>query len=73
MGAQDPQGEGMTKNRVTIKDVYDLVEGLRDEVREVYVTKGEFLPVKMIAYSIVGVASAAVLTALLAQVVVAGF
>ena len=73
MGAQDPQGEGMTKNRVTIKDVYNLVEGLRDEVREVYVTKGEFLPVKMIAYGIVGTASAAVLTALLAQVVVAGF
>lgn len=63
----------MGRTKVTLKDVYELVEGLRDEVRETYVTKGEFLPVKMIAYGIVGMASMAVLTALLARVVMAVF
>lgn len=58
-------------NKVTLKEVYDLVENLRNEVRETYVTKGEFGPVKAIAYGIVGTASMAILTALVARVVIA--
>ena len=58
-------------NKVTLENVYNLVENLRDEVRDVYVTKDEFLPVKMIAYGIVGTASTAILVALLARVVMA--
>jgi len=61
----------MSPKNVSLKDVYDLVEDLRDEVRETYVTKSEFLPVKAIAYGIVGATCMAVLTALLARVVMA--
>ena len=58
-------------NKVTLKTIYDAIEAFRDEVRETYVTKDEFLPVKMIAYGIVGTASSAILLALLAKVVIA--
>ena len=58
-------------NKVTLRDVYNEVGKLRDEFREIYVTKSEFAPVRSIAYGIVGAASIAVLTALLARVVVA--
>ena len=63
----------MTKKNVTIGDVYELLEKYREEMRELYVTKGEFLPVKMIAYSIVGIASTCVIGAVLAKVVNAYF
>lgn len=72
----------MTKTDVSLRDIYqetsknrnlflNAIHELRDEIRETYVTKGEFLPVKMIAYSIVGMASSAVLFALLTRVVIA--
>lgn len=62
----------MAKNKdVSLKDVYNLVEKLRKEVGATYVTKGEFLPVKAIAYGIVGTASMTILVALLARVVMA--
>ena len=63
----------MAKQKATIQDVYKLIEDFRDEVREIYVTKAEFLPVKMIAFGIVGAASAAVLTSVLARSVIASF
>jgi len=63
----------MTKQKATIQDVYKLLEDLRDEVREIYVTRAEFLPVKLIAFGIVGAASATVLTAVLAKTVIASF
>ncbi len=57
------------KNNVTIRDVYKLVETLRKEVKNTYVTRSEFLPVKAVAYGIVSIVSIAVATALLATVV----
>ena len=59
----------MPKTRVTIKDVYEAVSDLRDEVRDTYVTKSEFGPVRAIAFGIVGMASVTILGALLAKVV----
>jgi len=58
-------------DEVTLGDVWDLVDKLRKEVKATYVTKGEFMPVKAIAYGIVGTASMAILTALVARVVIA--
>jgi len=63
----------MTKNNVTIGDVYELLSKFREEVRQNYVTKGEFAPVRAIAYGIIGAASLAVLAALLGSVVIASF
>jgi len=59
----------MTNNKKTTADVYSLVEKLRAEVREIYVTKAEFGPVKAIVYGMVGVITTAVLVALVAKVV----
>ena len=58
-------------DKVTLKTIFDSVEGLRTEVRQTYVTKDEFRPVKSIAYGAVGMAAMAVLTALLTKVVIA--
>ncbi len=60
-------------SKVTLRDVYEQVENLRKEVRDGYVSKGEFLPVKAIAYGIIGMAATAVLAALLRTVVSAAF
>ena len=61
----------MVKQNITLTDVYQALNEFRDEVREIYVTKAEFLPVKMIAFGIIGAASTAVLMAVLAKVVMA--
>ena len=57
------------KEKVTIREVYHLIQEFRDEVRECYVTKPEFLPVKTIAFGMVGIIIVAVLTAILAGVI----
>lgn len=63
----------MAKSRVSIRDVYEQVGSLRDEIKEGYVSKSEFLPVKMIAYGVIGTAAAAVLAALFKGLVLATF
>ena len=63
----------MPNNKVTIRDVYEQVGNLRDEIKNNYVSKSEFLPVKTIAYGIIGMAATAVLAALLRTVVLATF
>ena len=56
-------------DKVTIREVYDLLHDFREEVRETYVTRNEFMPVKSIVYGMVGLALAGIFTALLASVV----
>ena len=55
--------------QVTLKTIYDAIQDLREEVKDTYVTKDAFIPVKMIAYGIVGTATMLVLRTLLATVV----
>lgn len=45
------------------------VEDLRNELEHNYVTKGEFAPVRSIAYTIVGTVGVAVLLGLLAVII----
>jgi hypothetical protein len=57
------------KSDVTIKDVYELIQDIREEVRQGYVRKEEFLPVKNILYGLVTLILTTVAVAILAQVV----
>lgn len=41
----------MATDRVTTKDVYNAIGDLRTEVRDIYVTKDDFNPVKKAVYS----------------------
>lgn len=59
----------MPDTKVTLKDIYESVEHLRQEIQENYVTKDEFVPVKAIAYGLIGTIGLTVLAAVLAQVV----
>ena len=59
----------MPNGKVTIRDVYDLINEFRDEIREDYVTKVEFNPVRAIAYGFVALLMTTVLGAIIAQVV----
>lgn len=57
------------ENTPTLKDVYDLIGQLRKEIKECYVTKDEFTPVKLIAYGLVSTILLGVLGAMMALVV----
>ena len=59
-------------NKVTIRDVYIQIENLRKEIKETYVTKGEFAPVRSIVYGMVTLIVTAFVIGLLAQIVKAG-
>lgn len=62
----------MTKNtKVTIRDVYEQIDKLRQDIEENYVSKAEFTPVKILVYGFVGLLMTAVVGALIAQVVIA--
>ena len=56
-------------NKVTIRDVYQQVEKLRNEIKETYVTKSEFTPVKTVVYGMVSLIITAVAAGLLAQII----
>jgi len=55
--------------QVTLKTIYDAIQDLRDEVKQTYVTKDEFTPVRMVAYGLVGTILTGVLIAILTTVV----
>jgi len=55
--------------QVTLKTIYDAIQDFRDEVRDTYVTKDEFTPVRLITYGIVGVVLMAVGGAIISIVV----
>lgn len=59
--------------KVTLKLLYDELKDFRSEMSGLYVTKQEFAPVRSVAYGMVGLILAGVLTAILAQVVKAAF
>lgn len=62
----------MTKNtKVTIRDVYEQIDKLRQDIEENYVSKVEFTPIKILVYGFVGLLLTAVVGALIAQVVIA--
>ena len=54
---------------ITLKTIYDAVQDLRGEVKDTYVTKDEFTPVKLITYGIVGIVLMAVGGAIISIVV----
>ena len=55
--------------QVTLKTIYDAIQDLRDEVKQTYVTKDEFTPVRMVAYGLVGTILTGVVIAVLATVI----
>jgi len=55
--------------QVTLKTIYDAIQELREEVKQTYVTKDEFTPVRMVAYGLVGTIVTGVLIAILTTVV----
>ena len=59
----------MASQEVTIRDVYDLINELREDIRETYVTKAEFTPVKACVYGFVALLMTTVIGAIIAQVV----
>lgn len=60
----------MADKEVSLKDVYDLVEGMRKENRELYVYRSEFNPVRTVTYGLVGMILFAVFGAILTMVIV---
>jgi hypothetical protein len=54
---------------VSLRDIYDAIKEFREEVRETYVTKDEFVPVKMIAFGLVGTIVTLVLGAILTGII----
>ena len=61
----------MTNNKVTLKDVYQLIKELREDIEDHYVSQSEFRPVKAVVYGMVGLILSGVAVALVAQVIVA--
>lgn len=55
---------------ISNKDIYDAIQGLREEVQNNYVTKDAFDPVKRLVYGVVAVMLTAVIVSLLGMVVV---
>ena len=41
----------MANGRITVKDVYELIEDFRKETKESYVSKSEFWPVRTLVYT----------------------
>jgi hypothetical protein len=60
-------------NELSLRDIYDAVNDLRTEIGNNFVTKAEFLPVKMITFGMVGIIITAVLTVILGNVIVKAF
>lgn len=59
----------MKKDNVTIREVYELIEKFRAEVKDNFVTQNEFRPVKAIVFGLVGLILAGAFTAMLATIV----
>lgn len=57
--------------RVTQADVLKEIQALRREIKEEFVTRVEFEPVRNVVFGLVALVLVAVVTALVAQVVVA--
>ena len=60
----------MKKDNITLGDVYELLQEFRNEMRECYVQKIEFEPVKKIVYGSVTLVLTAVVGAVIALVII---
>ena len=58
--------------KVTIRDVYELIEAFRKDVKDTYVTKNEFKPVRLLVYGLTGLILMSVGATVMAQVIKAG-
>lgn len=56
-------------DRVTLRDIYQAISDLRDEIGDNYVTKQEFWPVKTIVYTGAAIILVAVFSAMVYVVV----
>jgi len=56
---------------VTLRDIYNAVDSLRQEIKRNYVSRKEFFPVQAIVYGMVGLILTTVFVAILAKVVIA--
>ena len=61
----------MTKNTVTLVDIYELLQDFRAEIKNNYVSKAEFWPVKCLVYGFTTAILLAVIGALIGKVVIA--
>lgn len=59
----------MTKGNVTLTDIYRAIEDFRKEVRETYVTKSEFEPVKNSVFTFIGLIMVSVIGAILTVII----
>lgn len=60
----------MTTEKITLKDVYEIVARLEEKMETTYVTKAEFWPVKSIVYGGASIVLLSVFSALVYMVVV---
>lgn len=56
-------------DKVTLKDVYDAVDGLRSDIGSNYVTKDAFTPVRNIVYGLVATILLSFIAAVIALVI----
>lgn len=56
-------------DKVTLRDIYQAVTALRDEISDTYVTKEEFWPVRTIVYGGAGIVLTSVVGAIVYLVV----
>ena len=54
--------------KVTIREVYNLIEKLREDIEQHYVTKSEFLPVRLIVYGMASLGLLTIFRGILSQV-----
>lgn len=59
----------MTQEKVTLKDVYQAITELREEMASTYVTKDAFNPVQYIAYGLMALVGSSVVGAIIMLVV----
>jgi len=55
--------------QVTLKTIYDAIQDFRGEVRDTYVTKDEFSPIRSIVYGMVGLVLTSVMVAIVTGIV----
>lgn len=55
--------------RITLKDIYDIVNRMEDKFDDTFVTKEEFKPVKVLVYGFTGLLITIVVVAMVTRVV----
>lgn len=63
------ESNDVSTDKVTLRDIYEAVNGLREDIADKYVTKDAFEPVRNIVYGLVAVVLITVAGAIVALVV----